>query len=51
MSKYVKINQNPFEKKIGDCAIRAVSLGTNTPYEEVCKMFGKKFKKRIRVRR
>ena len=45
MSKYIKINQNPFGKKIGDCAIRAVSLGTNTPYEEVCKMFGKKFKK------
>ena len=45
MSKFVKINQNPFGKIIGDCTIRAVSLGTNTPYEEVCKMFGKKFKK------
>jgi len=42
-SKYVRHNQNPFgTTKNGDCVIRSISKGLDIPYEEICKMFGRK---------
>ena len=44
MSKYVKHNQNPFGKVIGDCVVRSLSLGLGIPYEKICDDMGKGFK-------
>ena len=35
--KWIIFNYNPWGKRIGDCAIRAISAATGLSYKEVCK--------------
>lgn len=35
MNNYTFMNPNPKEKKVGDCTVRAISLATGQPWEEV----------------
>ena len=45
MSKYFKkFNFNPWKQRIGDCAIRSISIAINMSYVEVCKAFHVKWK-------
>ena len=32
---FIKINPNPRWKEVGDCTVRAISLATNKPWEEI----------------
>jgi len=42
--KWYRVNFNPWQKNIDDCAIRAVSAATGLNYKEVCKKFKIKYK-------
>lgn len=35
MSHYIYANPNPQDKKVGDCTVRAISLATDQPWEDV----------------
>ena len=49
--RWIKTNYNPYGKRIGDCAIRAIVAATGLDYREVCKRLGVAFTKGKGLRR
>lgn len=45
MANFVEYNANYYNNDIGDCVVRAISMGTNIGYVTICKMLHKEFKK------
>ncbi len=45
MKTFYRFNFNPWNQRIGDCAIRAVSAGIGMSYIDVCKAFHVAWKK------